>query len=492
MKNKIIVIVAMLTVSAMELFAEEDIWTYYETATNTKTKIGSGYIESKLWKLYAERSLSKDLENLTVSGYKGEFYGTEPAPINLTYVEDGLNPDIKYKVTKITKITGSSENERLYNNRMNITEFIAPYCTAVSTDQYAFYRCSAMTNVVFSSEISTISDKSFAECYNLENFYPTRILCTSIGYQCFNNCRKLNVKFEFPNLTSLGSQAFIYCYALKGVSLPNIKAVSSRAFEECNEIEEVYAPNATNVAQTAFKNCSKLAKVTLSNEVMQVSQGAFSGCASLDPEFLNKYLGKSLRYIGFTDFKTTGSEFSGCKLLTSLNWRFPNLQTNVVNGSCFSGCSSLGKVVFKTPVVEIRGSAFWNIKPGAQVYMHKEVPSVYGALAVSRIADGQAYPQIFLSGNEEEWLKVIGENNTVIRKEEFNGAECLKNYASYMIKDDSVCDFEEVVSGKTTTISRVWMKKRGVIAFVYYAGKSDKYGAWVMRAPQQGFSVKIR
>ena len=484
----------MLTVSAMELFAEEYIWTYYETATNTKTKIGSGYIKSKLWKLYAERSLSKDLENLTVSGYYGEFYGTEPAPINLTYVEDGLNPDIKYKVTTVGNITGSSANQnRLYTNRTDITEFIAPYCTAVSAGQYAFYQCSAMTNVVFSSEISTISEKAFVDCWNLENFYPTRILCTSIGYQCFNNCRKLNVKFEFPNLTSLGSQAFINCRALKGASLPNIKVVSSRAFEECHGIEEVYVPNATNVGQTAFKNCSKLAKVTLSNEVMQVQQGAFSGCASLDPEFLNKYLGKSLRYIGSTDFqtKTMASEFSGCKLLTSLNWKFPNLQTNVVNDSCFSGCSSLGKVVFKTPVVEIRGSAFWNIKPGAQVYMHKEVPSVYGALAVSRIADGQAYPQIFLSGNEEEWLKVIGENNTVIRKEEFNGAECLKNYASYMIKDDSVCDFEEVVSGKTTTISRVWMKKRGVIAFVYYAGKSDKYGAWVMRAPQ-GFSVNIR
>lgn len=491
MKNKIIVIVAMLTVSAMELFAEEDIWTYYETATNTKKKIGSGYIKSKLWKLYAERSLSKDSENLMVTGYEGEFYGTEPAPINLTYVEDGLNPDIKYKVTTVGTITGSKENERLYKNRANITEFIAPYCTTVDATQYAFYRCSAMTNVVFSSEISTIPDKSFAECYNLENFYPTRLLCTSIAYQCFYQCYKLNVKFELPNCTSLGSQAFINCRALKGASLPNIKAVSSRAFEECHEIEEVYAPNATNVGQTAFKNCSKLAKVTLSNEVMQVSQGAFSGCASLDPEFLNKYLGKSLRYIGFTDFKTTGSEFSGCKLLTSLNWKFPNLQTNVVNGSCFSGCSSLGKVVFKTPVVEIRGSAFLNIKPGAQVYMHKEAPIVYGGCAVACVADGQAYPQIFLSGNEEEWLKVIGENNTVIRKEEFNGAECLKNYASYMIKDDSVCDFEEVVSGKTTTISRVWMKKRGVIAFVFYSGQS-KYGAWVMRAPQQGFSVKIR
>lgn len=491
MKNKIIVIVAMLTVSAMELFAEEDIWKYYETANDTK--ISSGYIKSNLWKLDAERSLLKDSENLRVTGYEGEFYGTKPAPINLTYVEDSLNPDIKYKVTTVGTITGENGTKNcLYNNRTNITEFIAPYCTTVDASQYAFYKCSAMTNVVFSSEISTISQKSFADCSNLENFYPTRILCTSIGYQCFNNCRKLNVKFEFPNCTSLGSQAFINCRALKGASLPNIKAVSSRAFEECHEIEEVYAPNATNVAQTAFKNCSKLAKVTLSNEVVQVQQGAFSGCASLDPEFLNKYLGKSLRYIGSTDFKTVGSEFSGCKLLTSLNWKFPNLQTNVVNGSCFSGCSSLGKVVFKTPVVEIRESAFYNIKPGAQVYMHKEVPSVYGALAVSRIADGQAYPQIFLSGNEEEWLKVIGENNTVIRKEEFNGAECLSNYASYMIKDDSVCDYDKVVSGKTTTISRVWMKKRGVIAFVYYEGKNGKYGAWVMRAPQQGFSVKIR
>ena len=116
---------------------------------------------------------------------------------------------------------------------------------------------------------------------------------------------------------------------------------------------------------------------------------AFSGCSSLESDFVNQIAGRELKYFGSTDFKTMGSEFSGCSSLTSLVWNFANLATNVVNASCFSGCSSLEKVIFKKPVVEIRSNAFLGIKPGAEVYMHKEAPAVFGGARCGTICRWQ-------------------------------------------------------------------------------------------------------
>ena len=63
-------------------------------------------------------------------------------------------------------------------------------------------------------------------------------------------------------------------------------------------------------------------------------------------------------------------------------------------------------------------------------------------------------------------------------------------FVTQMAKDTEVCD-HETTGG---IVSRVWMKKKGVIAFVLYHSGSNhqESGFWVFRAPQNGFSVIVR
>ena len=136
--------------------------------------------------------------------------------------------------------------------------------------------------------------------------------------------------------------------------------------------------------------------------------------------------------------------------------------------------------------------------------MHKEAPVVFGSMAIGRLADGTAYPRVYLKGNETQWLDVIRKNNHVILKEDFdntgftstNQVACVHDertwqvFVTQMAKDTEVCD-HETTGG---IVSRVWMKKKGVIAFVlYHSGSNHKeYCFWVFRAPQNGFSVIVR
>lgn len=455
-------------------------WRYFETNVSGK---GSGYITDGVWKLYAERK-AKGATNLKVTGSGGRFYGNIPSPMNFTSVKDETGA--YYKVVTLGPITFRNVHQFLYDQRAMINEVIAPDCTDFEDNTGCIFNsCSSLTNVVLSAEFNKFLWRSFSYCSNLQSLSPRR-LSSSVPGQLFYQCYKLAGKFEFDSCSQIGDNAFY----------------------ECGELEEIVAPNVTSVQASSFYGCKKLKKVVLSPQIVQIGPSAFSGCSSLESDFVNQIAGRELKYFGSTDFKTMGSEFSGCSSLTSLVWNFGNLATNVVNASCFSGCSSLEKVIFKKPVVEIRSNAFLGIKPGAEVYMHKEAPAVFGERAVARYGDGGAYPRIYLSGNEDAWLDVMRKNHHVILKDDFDNknfsstitVSCAHDergwqaYADLMAKDTEVCDHETTGSGNQKKVSRVWMKKKGVIGFgLFHAGNNhSEYGFWIFRAPRKGFSISVR
>jgi hypothetical protein len=203
-----------------------------------------------------------------------------------------------------------------------------------------------------------------------------------------------------------------------------------------------------------------------------------------------------------------GSEFYGCTSLKTLVWNLPHLATNIVASSCFEGCTSLEKVVFKTPVDVIRSKAFYGIKPGAEIYMHQEVPALIERETLSRYKDYPPYTKVYLSGNVDGWLEVLGRYHHVIPKDKFNDStfyaeaplmtcgrttehrkQSWQTMVNAMAKDTAVC--ESVKSGSNVT--SVKMKERGVIAFVLcHNGNHGESCFWVMRAPQKGFSISVR
>ncbi len=244
-----------------------------------------------------------------------------------------------------------------------------------------------------------------------------------------------------------------------------------------------------------FNGCTALTNVVLNEEgVPDMPQGAFCNCSALvdisPRSFRNcKYLyswafSGCEKLAGKLDFPlityTGEGAFNMCKALEEVS--VPAV-TNF-GPKAFFGCSSIGKLVFKTPIAKFQSNAFCGIKPGAEVYMHKEPPIDFGALAVARLANGNAYPRIYLKGNEEAWLNKMRENNTVVLKENFNAEATLQTYAKYMVMDTSLCRYDDS--------NRVELTERGVVGFLYKSTNEGKHGAWIFRVPQKGFSISVR
>ena len=452
-------------------FSLEAAWTYTETTWDNKG-IGSGTISDGKWNLSASR-IKKDSMELKVYASQGKSSGpSELSPMDFSKIEGDF---------KVVEISVMFRDKFLGDWKKLISELIAPDCTVLSADNgYGFGGCSSLTNVVLNSELPTLKSKSFVDCSGLVKFYPNELKVTSLPYMAFTNCKKLTGDFTFENLVSIDERAFDACYSLKSITAPKLEKISARGFLNCT--------NLLYVKSESLKSLGAL---------------AFSGCTALDFD-LKDLLGPSLEYFGLTNknVKASSGSFLNCSSLNGpLVWDFPNLNPNIVHTNCFKNCTSLSSVVFKTPVDEIQDEAFAPIAPGAKIYMNKKVPKVFGARAIGNNVGKQnkgPYPKVYIDDSSlDEYLTVMGKNNCVIRKSEFNawsGAVCgyemtWSKIAGMMGKDDTVC------SVASDVVSLIGEEKRNVSAFVIGAkGTKDTeiFCFWVIKKPRSGFSIVVR
>ena len=488
--KKLLILLTALSL-AETIFAEEAYWTYTEEGKDHNS-IGYGYITNGVWKLYAKRNAKNSLD-LYVSASGGRFDGDETKvyPVNLTNIYNSDRSE-KYTATKFGKFSNRYKDSLLYNYKERLSEFIAPDCVSLdgsSNNGYNFAGCTSLTNVVLNAGLAEFPAAAFSGCSSLIDISPRAFTsCEKLFGNAFSGCSKLVGKLEFPVCVS----------------------VVNDVFSSCKLIEEVSIPSATSIGTAAFKNCASLSKVVVSQNLTQILSSAFYGCTNLEPDFLQSILIKPIQHVGSTDVTKKGSEFYGCTSLKTLVWNLPNLATNIVTSSCFEGCTSLEKVVFKTPVDEIRSKALYNLKPGAEIYMHKNVPVSVMPKAFSRNRDLPPYTKVFLSDNIDEWLEVIGRYHHIIRKENFSDtsytytaplmscnttAKCqTKNWqtlVNLMARDTDIC--QSTMSGANVTSVRMTEKGKGVVAFVLcHTGNHEESCFWIFRAPQKGFSISVR
>lgn len=385
-----------------------------------------------------------------------------------------------------------NENYLLTPYRDRLTEFIAPHCTGLSGNG-CFGYCTGLTKVVLSNEFSSFADRSFFNCSALIELTPTT----------FSKVKKLSIS------------SFAGCSVLPGgLSFPGCTESGGSMFQNCTSIDNISLPILTNITAAAFSGCSNLKTLELSPGVRHIATGAFRDCASLSGDFFRALLDKDITQLGDGSYDTGMSDcFLNCSSFNgAIDWNFPNLKTikmkdgeykpaNIVGVSFFSGCIKLNRVNFITPVEEIRGSAFANIAPGAELYMPLAVPNVFAAQAVGNKTGG-VYPRVYLQGNYEEWLAKMEETHYVVRRENFNtwSGEFVDgdkthvrewaDVAMMMESDNEMCT---VVDDKVTLNQGV----RGVLAFVLKRSTDDNvlkslYGFWVLKIPEKGLKVIVR
>lgn len=440
-----------------------------ETAVINGTADGKGTLTDGIWTFGATRP--KGTTNLKVYGANGTFSGSAPSPVNLTAITDAGATTYKAIYFETLSHYNGASKSTLYAHKDMVTEFIAPDCETV-TGNGCFLNCAELTSVVLSDSLSAFQDRPFMGCTKLASFSPRRIPISSLPIEAFSGCSALAGSFEFPECTSFAS---------------------GKCFQNCSGLVSISAPKVTDVGENVFNGCSSLESVALSPSLMRVKNYAFSNCTKIGMDTVMSVLHKQLEHLGSNDSNNMLGIFSGCSGISgTFVWNMPDLATNVVPGTCFSGCSSIERVEFKTPVAEIRGSAFYNIKGGAEVYLPLKPAAIYGSDAISR---GTApYPKVYLKDNFDDWFSVMRVTHHVIERADFTNTTWTSTYAGdtkswsiitgKMRADAAMCD-TETIGG----VSYPRVLDKNVIAFVM---RGSNTGCWALKAPVRGFQLILR
>lgn len=106
---------------------------------------------------------------------------------------------------------------------------------------YAFYNCTALTEVTIASTV------------------------TSIGNGAFNNCIALTSINLPEGVTRIGNAAFSNCWQLSSITVPNtVETIEDFAFEKCKALTSfAYPSGLTNISKGVFRECTGLASFTI-------------------------------------------------------------------------------------------------------------------------------------------------------------------------------------------------------------------------------------
>lgn len=230
---------------------------------------------------------------------------------------------------------------------------------------YAKY---AITDVKFQSGVTELPDGAFIYCGALRQVsLPSSV--TAIGKRAFYECKALQ-SVSGSNVTTVMYQAFYECQALRDVGfMGKVTELGGYAFDGCSALPAANLnPSLQEVSAGAFRSCTNLSQVTLptNSTYLAIEQDAFSGCRALTsinlPAQLAYLRTDAFSYTGLTSvsvpsvlFECGTGVFRQCRHLTSAHVRATG---DYVQNSMFAECAALRSVTLEDSVTTIQGSVF--------------------------------------------------------------------------------------------------------------------------------------
>ena len=229
----------------------------------------------------------------------------------------------------------------------------------------AFAGCVKLTDIVIPEGVQTIGDYAFYNCTALRKIViPDSV--RSIGEHVFLNCTALREVEISDSVESIGDSAFENCTALEEIRLPaglgkpagegrGTPRIDYRMFSGCTGLKKVTIPDdVEEISVEVFLNCASLSDVTIPDSVIFIGSRAFYGCRSLPPVTL----GKRVREI-------QGNAFFGCRLIVPDDHPFFRFEDGILyskDGFELISCVSppTGPYVVAPDVKIIWSHAFWG------------------------------------------------------------------------------------------------------------------------------------
>lgn len=236
--------------------------------------------------------------------YEALAFNRNPAPNRLVYYNDAMLNDSKYAVG--STFCGATITAHIYNN--NIKVGAIEFDQTVTDLENAAFRNTHINNIYLPTEVVTIGDNAFFQCYYLEGYswnLPATI--TTIGDYAFasTDIRELRVP---AGTTSIGHGAFtgvkniVYAgTASYGQNDPywgakmingvwesrtgNLYSADGTIFACVGYPDDTtsltVASGVTTIGRDAVRNCTSLTSVTLPSSLTTIQSGAFIQCTAL-------------------------------------------------------------------------------------------------------------------------------------------------------------------------------------------------------------------
>lgn len=130
-------------------------------------------------------------------------------------------------------------------------------------------------------------------------------------------------EISIPNsVTSIGSQAFMWCSKLTSVTI-NSNSIGENAFYHCSALASVTMGNrVTEIGESAFSGCTGLTSVIIPDSVISIGDNAFDGCSSLETVIMPSSLQKMGDYVFVECNNLKKVDFSKCDKLERIGPAF--------------------------------------------------------------------------------------------------------------------------------------------------------------------------
>ena len=177
------------------------------------------------------------------------------------------------------------------------------------------FASSGITSIILADGISRIDDSAFLYCNALKKVtLPSSI--TSIGSGAFYDCESL-ADIPLPEgLIEIGESAFSYTSSLVSISLPSsLRVIGDEAFSSSGLLSVSIPANITYLPEGLFYFCKQLTSVTLPEGLTSIGDSAFESCLSLQ----HIRLPESTVSVGYR-------AFAGCTALQTV-WFPRNIQS---------------------------------------------------------------------------------------------------------------------------------------------------------------------
>jgi hypothetical protein len=312
-----------------------------------KTKLEMPWVKSSQRKKYNPESVMKAKSNLIQTSLLGAVLLALPAAVNAQFTFTTNNNAIT-----ITGYTGGGTA-------------VIPSTTngypVTSIGANAFYN-SSVISVTIPASVTSIVGPVFYFCSTVTaiNVNSNNPDYSSIAGVLFNKSQTTLIEYPgglagsytIPNsVTSVGDEAFAFCYHLTGIAIPNsVNSFGIGTFEYCPLTSVTIPSSVTSIGSGPFAGCTRLAAITV-----DTSNPAYS---SITGVLFNKNQTTLIQYPG-----------GGAVIYTITN------SVTSVKDNSFNGCSELNSITMPNSVTSIGTAAFFNCTSLTSVYFQGNAPT---------------------------------------------------------------------------------------------------------------------